>query len=94
MSVKLRVFALFTCLILVFVSQKIAGQQTELYRSDLVQYYNALELMGRQHYEPARKAFDAFIREDGDKFTIVLNKISFVLNFMRSNNHSCQESQE
>ncbi len=68
MSVKLRVFALFTCLILVFVSQKILGQQTELYRSDLVQYYNALDLMGRQHYEPARKAFDAFIREDGDKF--------------------------
>jgi len=40
------------------------AQQTEKYRSDLLPYYEALALMERSHYEPARKGFEEFIAAD------------------------------
>lgn len=40
------------------------AQQTEKYRSDLLPYYEALALMERSHYEPARKGFEEFLASD------------------------------
>ncbi|MFT7242303.1 MAG: Tfp pilus assembly protein PilF, partial [Cryomorphaceae bacterium] len=40
------------------------AQQTEKYRSDLLPYYEALALMERSHYEPARKGFEEFLSSD------------------------------
>ncbi len=40
------------------------AQQTEKYRSDLLPYYEALALMERSHYEPARKGFEDFLASD------------------------------
>lgn len=40
------------------------AQQTEKYRSDLLPYYDALALMEKSHYEPARKGFEDFLASD------------------------------
>ncbi|MEM9052021.1 MAG: tetratricopeptide repeat protein [Bacteroidota bacterium] len=44
-------------------SVKSSAQQTEKYRSDLLPYYEALALMERNHFEPARKEFEDFLSE-------------------------------
>ena len=46
-----------------FIASSFA-QQTEKYRSDLLPYYEALALMERSHYEPARKGFEEFLSSD------------------------------
>jgi len=38
-----------------------SAQQTEKYRSELQLYYNALALMEKSHFEPARKGFEDFL---------------------------------
>lgn len=51
---------LFLCLI----TGTSFAQQTEKYRSDLLPYYEALALMERSHYEPARKGFEEFLASE------------------------------
>jgi tetratricopeptide (TPR) repeat protein len=42
------------------------GQKTEVYRSEELQYDKALELFFHDHYEPARKLFKRYLKENGD----------------------------
>jgi len=44
------------------------AQQTEDYRSDLRPYYEALELMAKDHFEPAREGFDAFLADNHNDY--------------------------
>lgn len=50
-----------------FTGVHVHGQETEVFRSDLKGYYDAVELMEFGQYEPARKGFEDFISQKADQ---------------------------
>lgn len=72
MLVRIRKTLTFT-LSFLLCALSLSAQLTEDYRSDLKPYYDALELMDKAHYEPAREGFDSFLAEnrgDFDEFAV------------------------
>ena len=66
----MRMYSRAFCLLIIMTASALTtvqGQQTEVFRSELKPYYDAVELMKFGRYEPARKGFDDFIARNSDE---------------------------